>query len=76
MSHLPAGRLEVDGASSVGYRAFHPHEEVAFRVQLFAFFTKDTSWKTKPDTSLQSNMTAIKTERRENIKVITSHSCL
>lgn len=39
-SYLPAGRLEVDGASSVGHGAFHPHEEISLGAQLFAFFTE------------------------------------
>lgn len=40
LAHLPAGRLEVDGASSVGHRALHPHEEISLGAQFFAFFTK------------------------------------
>lgn len=46
LSHLPAGRLEVDGASSVRHCAFHSHEEIPLGAQLFAFLTKATTWNT------------------------------
>lgn len=42
-SHLPAGRLQVDSASSVGHCALHPHEEVSLCVQLLALFGKSTA---------------------------------
>lgn len=47
LSYLPAGWLEVDGASSVGHCAFHPHEEISLCTQLFAFFTKAAACKTQ-----------------------------
>lgn len=43
--YLPAGRFQVDGAPPVGHRALHPHEEIPFGAQLFAFFTEAAACK-------------------------------
>lgn len=47
LPYLPGGRLEIDGAASVGDSALHPNEEVPLCGHVFAFLPKARAWVRK-----------------------------